>query len=630
MTLEQTLGANPYKSQIISVIQHLNAVDKRPKNSTVATTGNPFEALAIGYILKRRMQFWNEGNPPGGPEAAYKWCCVVQGEDYACCRYVEASKPCPNIICGEFPTSTQRTGSITVRELIENMAAESNYDTPWSDFVTSFEYQMKGITMNGANDWVHFCQIVEVFYDNVNFLPYFDVNYSSGEYTGVVRSLLGGEYRDGYMSSGLQLSVIAEGSDSSPATNGGTQVTYNFTDPAQDGSYFLITVGPSNIEQIWFNLGAGVAPTLEVVPGYVVALREVIVDPALGGVDFAAAVSAWFLGTPGYDSVTNSGTNTVTWRTNIVGTRLASTFPAIPGEWIGNFVDGTDAETGHDEMVEIDYSLSNYDDMPARWFKMNETDEHFFYYELEGSPIDPASFGIPYDFAHPIVVVPEGVGDCCNRTPACDYPGDTHECRGSGGRNSCRCRPKEDAVQRITDLVIAETGLWTKQLDVNNITQWATIADGVTVNPDPGTAHFGSGNVVTELIAPSGRVYKPGVNYYNDIDYARAYNEFVVPGEAARGVIISFLVPMAIGYQTCYDANGDFCKKVQCGAGVDCCTPTPPGCWNVVSAQSQVIDRTFFLRTRYNAMVSMLPFNIPGNQFAPNDGQADDCSDCLI
>lgn len=589
-TLQETLASNPNAGFIIPVIDYFNQPAVRDRN--------PFEALAIASILRNRELYWNNGNPPSGEKASYRWCCNSR-----CCRYIKITNPCPNPLCGDdVDTSDLRTGGITLHDLLVNAAAESRLGSPWTPIVRTFEQQLAGMSMNASNDWIFFQQMVDAFYDNVDFIPAL-FQTSSGDYTSLYATILDGDFRPGTTIDGITVRKTADGADGS--TKAVVTVTADLVlAPADDQKYWTMFSDATNRWIPWIEVDASGAPPPAVTPivGIIDNYVKIALTTGTPPADIATAISNALNLAPGwaFDSVTTGGVSDVIITATTTGSRPAPDFTNLPAHdtWAGAFVDGT-TSVAHKEMVEIAYdSVAPYE-LSARWFKLYHpasTDGELFYYQNPGTPIDPATFGVAFDSAHAIVLdfkTAHNIGE----------------------------------VQILTNRVILGTGFWVygvepcdcsckdpgctagNQCSDPCLTQLTTVAPGTSTDPDPGTAAVGDFYAETQLIAPDGTVY-PGT-YTSDIDYMNGWNRTLVPTERAKGKRVPYI--KLVG-----SAGRNGACQYAC-VGEEVTIPCDPNkvvwvhCGN--SDTSRYGFAPFMLFTDFLSVTDDIPFNRPGTGF---------------
>jgi len=276
---------------------------------------------------------------------------------------------------------------------------------------------------------------------------------------------------------------------------------------------------------------------------------------------------------------------------------------------IFTYADGT-SSVAHKEITAIDFYYVFPQKLIGTWFKLfNGTDAHLFYYAKEGTPIDPASFNVPYDFAYEIlitdniinnsyltqkasesVIVSTGlfaVGQqekCCSCT-GCDNNGNSccgDECCACPGND---CRTSVSSVNAISSL-----------------------------NGDGGTANIGGKTVQTELVAPNGTSF--GTGYNTDREWEIGWNTEVVPYMKSLGIITHYLKSVMV-YPCVCCIQGSTCSQLP-----NSCISLD--CPDVDNPQSRM---SMFLYTRYNSVTQDIRFNTPGVTFQAN---IDDCPTCLI
>jgi len=528
-TLEQTLANNQYKDLIIPIIGYLN--------DRTIRSASPWEFLAIADAMVRRMRQWNSG--------------ALEIIDNQTGQTIERS--------GENPGSPFR---------IINGAADAGAENPYNTTVNAFIYTLNGLTMDSVNAWVDFNKIHEVFFENTSFIYYFTNRFYGGAYASLYLSLLGGEFREGYNGGGIIAKTIAEGSN--PSTKATTEVFIGASGApvgsGAEGPYFSAFSEATRERVFWFEIdGDYIEPVLTPAPGTTITYHQVTLAASVPESDMATAISVVIDATGFFDPVVIDLANEMTISASITGSLPTgrNDYTAPPGTGtdglptpgkIFTYTDGT-SSVAHKEMTSLNFNYAVASSLIGKWFRLfNGTDKHLFYYEEEGSPVDPTSLGVAYDFAYPI----SRVGTCCITCP-----------------KGCSCCTKEDKegdgpplrIQNATESVIASTGLWTVAAKEKccecdccppNLpkrdeccgnptcdTQLFAVASIASDNVDPGTAGYGAEYQVNDVLAPDGTNLGTAVD---DNDFANLWNLKVVPHMAAKGVVVHYFKPISTGF----------------------------------------------------------------------------------
>ena len=522
--LNVKLQNNPFAGYIIPLIEYFNDPHVRARS--------PFEALAAAALMANRQTYWTEGNPPSPERLNFRQCCC--GGSNGGCIWLATIFNCPP--CDGLNTAkVTQSGPTSLYNLLVSAAAEVNVGNPWTPAIRNFEAQLAGMSMNSSNDWIFMQQMVDVFYENVDFVSYFTNDYESGVYAGIFTSLVGGTFRDGYNPTGLLVETTTDGTPSVPATPGKTDITFNSTDPGDENSYYVIYTDATNATVFWYNFGGGAEPVV-VIPGVSVVYVEYLIDPALPPADFAVEIQNQSIGIIGFDSVTQVDVSTVRYVTSFNGLRTTSDFAAMPVTWDGVFVDGTAVVAGTGEATKISYAKATAPALVGSWFKMfgAADDGILFYYEKAGVPINPASFGVAYASAIAIPLNERG-GNC-----------NTRNCDGYCYQDVCY--PNASTyVQKVTNDAIIGTGLFAmgavdgcckcnSKDDPANCCgpcdTFIAVTDGDFPNAEGGTSAIGSMYQVNDVLAPDGTNFGTAVD---DRDYAYVWNIKVVPHMKALG-----------------------------------------------------------------------------------------------
>jgi hypothetical protein len=628
---------NPFVDIIIPLIEYFNPAQK------TTTRVNPWSALAAGALLANRSLQWGTGYVPLKAVNYKKCCCPNEDPSQGTsinCEYQRITQqgggpPCP--ACASEITAAASVVQgliITQEELIKLGSRDEGFDDPYTPEIRKFEKQLMGMSMNASNDYVFFQQMVDAFYNNVGFIYYFTNTFKEGQYSSLYLGMLGGDIREGYRTNGITVDTITDGGGGTPGSPGNTDLTFNFVAAEQDGDYILITTSTTvlggTIDQIWFNVGAGIAPTLHVQAGYVVSLVEVVLDPFDGTADNALNVQNAFEDTSDYASVTAVG-STVTWVPNYDGSRLASDFANITGEWIGAFVDGTDAVAGDSEVTSINYAEASLGAMYGTWFKMYGADDDgvLFYYETTASPIDPATLGVA--FTTPVAINLNDTG--CVVHPPLDGQFVT-PCPNSNAT-------PQEMLAKITGDAIIGTGLFLaagyaekccqctpcKDYAGNPCTppespeccgpcnKYGAVSALALLPSEGGTATVGPANQVMDVISPAGTNWGTA---FSDADYVDLWNANVPAEMKALGRPTHYYKSAGSSGGSCYKALADPCPSG--------CSPTGTYCRCDQPCDSAV--GSVLLQTAYLAVTDQMSFNRPG--VTSWNGQAEPCNTCLM
>lgn len=614
--LRLLLKNNPYGGYIIPIIEHLtdpsrlrSGQRKRDARWLNPNLVNPFEALLVGAILKNRLETWNGGYQPVYG-INYDVCCcpstTTSGSNCGWCKNHtgSASSCCP--ACPSGNASTARTSQTrSAGDVIVEFASFAKMPNPFIPAIKAFELEIGGMNTDLANSYIFFQQLIDVFYQHVDFLNFFTVTYANGYYGSFVTALLGADYRAGYRTSGIDVRTVRDGSSipeelpKTVITSGGLTPDIS---PGTEAPYFTVygTLTYRNI--VWFNPGGNgyVQPVVAPIGGVTDHYVEIAMTNTDNGVKFSQELEAQL------GAAADTFLGAITRIDNVVTINAASseslegtydfTLPCMLPGWSFNYSPYVPA-SGLREVTALDYAQTNARDLHAKYFVMYDgVEAHMFYYQLNGVTVDPSSLGFVYDFAHAIAIT-----DPCSGVP-----------------EGVPCIPDSVAleIQRRTDAIINSTGLW-KQVghdgccDENppNCPDWqgcftsgfALITAKASNDSDGGTVQIGPANQVTELIAPySGTNY--GGNYVKDVDYVNAYNAIVVPAERAKG--------NNIGYLKALYAGNNCVPKCKC---------QNPAC---IEPDTGYI----YMRTSFPSVTSQLPFNRPASNYLVIKEER--CKDC--
>jgi len=586
---------------------------------------SPFVLLAAARLITERSLSWGNGGMDINKREPTTACVDDCGKGYV----LQGWGPCPKSApCADtsriniFPGGDASTS-------IKELARAVKVGDPYTPYVTTFKEQLNGIDTSAVNAYVDWEFMKDVFFANVDFISYFTTTYFDGKYADSIMTLIGGSFRDGFRESGIDVIAVGDGGAGTPATAGDTAIQIGATDAGVDGTYWVIYTSDVTADAIWMDAGVGTLPPVVVIPGIVVTVVGVVINP-LDPIDIISlTIAAAFVGYPGYDSVTQSTFDTVTFVTSYTGTRTASDFTNLLGTWVGGFVDGTPVVAGSNERTQINYINSVVRTLIGTWFKMfgAADDGILFYYEKAGVPINPASFGVAYASAIAIPLNERG-GNC-----------NTRNCDGYCYQDVCY--PNASLyVQKITNDIIIGTGdfiqatVTTACIDdcgkgfvVNGwvcpanypcdgvrepspVSGYTTVGVGDFDPAEGGTAAFGAKYQVTDVLAPDGTNFGPSTG---DTEYAYIHNTKVVPYMATLGVKYHYLKPISAFPCIC-------CIQTVCPAGciiIDC----PDFQEDTARVGS------FMLKTSFASITEYLPYNTPATNF--NITVKDVCPSCL-
>ena len=493
---------------------------------------SPFVLLAAARLITERSLSWGNGGMDINEREPTTACVDDCGKGYV----LQGWGPCPKSApCADtsriniFPGGDASTS-------IKELARAVKVGDPYTPYVTTFKEQLNGIDTSAVNAYVDWEFMKDVFFANVDFISYFTTTYFDGKYADSIMTLIGGSFRDGFRESGIDVIAVGDGGAGTPATAGDTAIQIGATDAGVDGTYWVIYTSDVTADAIWMDAGVGTLPPVVVIPGIVVTVVGVVINP-LDPIDIISlTIAAAFVGYPGYDSVTQSTFDTVTFVTSYTGTRTASDFTNLLGTWVGGFVDGTPVVAGSNERTQINYINSVVRTLIGTWFKMfgAADDGILFYYEKAGVPINPASFGVAYASAIAIPLNERG-GNC-----------NTRNCDGYCYQDVCY--PNASTyVQKVTNDAIIGTGLFAmgavdgcckcnSKDDPANCCgpcdTFIAVTDGDFPNAEGGTSAIGSMYQVNDVLAPDGTNFGTAVD---DRDYAYVWNTKVVPHMKALG-----------------------------------------------------------------------------------------------
>ena len=539
-------------------------------NTTQNIKPNPHEVFLAAMYLEARTQYWG-GNIPSASDSR-------RGDPECCLEHV-VQMCCKNgIVAGAQADGPGAASPVTTR-------------------TETLRKELDNLVMNQPNAYVDWIYALGYFYESVGpFLSYFTYNYKDGRYADFYENTLNVfRHPDGYKT-GIEFETVQEGI-AAPATAGLTSVEFVTTNLGQEESYFLIYKDATNVDQCWFDAGSGIAPALAVVPGYTVTQRVFLADPALPPSDFANTVAGAFVGIPGYTSVTKTGASTVEFLTTYTGARPASDFSNMPvGEWVGTFVDGTDA--GVSQVAEDCWQVwcAPSEVMADRFTIISDTlgATWLLYYDLDGGGVPPAGV-----VADNIVPIPVTTG------------------------------MSAEEVTVATAAVLDGTGFVTTAITTNGygtLTQLMItyILPGPVNEIDEGNAGIGINYAYyDELKGSDGTVLASGIT--NDAEYADAWNTFKVDFEETKGLTYPYLdsrltvvgsftnAASGTGASPCGVCFRSIGNAVWSGSG-GTITGTV-SCRGCTSAQHSGMFRAM----TYNGTTNV-NYNTPGNIFLANDG----------
>lgn len=552
-SLQETLRYNIYADIIIPVINEYN----RPR-----IEANPFEILAIAYILREKSRNWDTGVIGDSGPVARKPCV-----DCYCgltwmgrkCGCASASSCCP--ACDSDSSLTAKIAPSTTRKLLTELARDARAASPWSATVNAFEKKIKGINTDLPNAWVFFQQIVDAFYEHTDFVKFFAVDYENGKYRDyVLPTFLDGLFRDGAEPTGLLFNTTTQGED------GGTKATTTITVDAalvgDIGTYYEIYSDATNRWIFWHDVDASgaSAPAVPPIGGitdhYLKIDLNSIDPPADSAVNYKNQLSL----APGwaFEAPVNGGISDVIITVTTEGSKPPSV-DAGPAHdtWGMVFVDGTTG-VATSEVVEIDFNYATAVELQGRYFILyNGTESHMFFYTVNAGETPPAPVA---DFKHEILIADDSA------------PG---------------------AILALSNSEITDTGFWTSS-QIGLVLQLTTVAAVDSTDVDKGTAEIGIATQVNNLVAPDGTDF--GGDYQDDLDYARAWNSIVVPHMKSVGGPSYYLKPLRLGGIVCC------CEDPVCTSGGNDCREC--GANNLILSLMQ--------RTVYPAITQDLNFNGPG------------------
>jgi len=198
------LKSNKYKDIILSLVKHFN-------DPTIRTV-SPLEAIAIGAIMTERLLSWNN-NGPIEVDYTYEICCcpstTTSNSDCTWCKTVAGVVTTCCAACSADTATTSRYSKpqLGLRDVLTKIGADNKAGNPYTTFVTNFLQQMNGLSMNGTNDYIHFQQIRQIFFENVSMLDYILADKIN---TNIYMSMLGGYLRDGFNQSGLLVKNVSD------------------------------------------------------------------------------------------------------------------------------------------------------------------------------------------------------------------------------------------------------------------------------------------------------------------------------------------------------------------------------------------------------------------------------------
>jgi hypothetical protein len=243
-TVNNILITNPHREAFGSIIKYLNA------------NQNPFEsALAANYIYTR-LTYWGSGSMPIEPPPDFS---------------------APSGVGAVINSVNYQTSPEIARSVIKLAAVDAGADAAETAPLVAFRRYLDGIAMNTANAWIDFNHAINVFYEIIDPINYFMVDYSLGSYSTKFLAMLGLYKRKGSAGNGIKISVITEGDLLVPGIKEITKIDFRSVIVSElTGRWFAIYNQLGQMYVFYYNIdGSGVAPG---VPGSFLETQITIAD----------------------------------------------------------------------------------------------------------------------------------------------------------------------------------------------------------------------------------------------------------------------------------------------------------------------------------------------------------------
>jgi len=227
-TVSEILATNPHKDAFGSIIQHLNA------------SQNPFESALAANFIYTRLTYWGSGSMPIEPPPDFS---------------------APSGVGSVINSVNYQTSPEVARSVIKIAAADAGVDAAETTALVAFRRYLDGISMNTSNAWVDFNQAINVFYEIIDPITYFMVDYSLGAYADQFLAMMGLYKRKGSAGNGVKVSTLREG-DLTTSIKELTKIDFRSVIVSElTGRWFALYDQLNQMRVFYFNIdGVGPAP----------------------------------------------------------------------------------------------------------------------------------------------------------------------------------------------------------------------------------------------------------------------------------------------------------------------------------------------------------------------------------